>query len=824
LSKKVIVVGGVAGGASCVARLRRLDEQAEITLVERGPHVSYANCGLPYHLGGVIPSRDSLFVQTPEGIAKRFNVSVKVRTEAVRIDREKHTVLLRDLESGQEREEAYDALVLSPGAEPIKPPVEGNDLPGVFVLRNVPDLDRIMGFLTDRKPRKAVVVGAGYVGVEVAENLVHRGLAVTLVERLEQVVPFLDVEMSAFLANELSLHGVGLRIGNGLRSISALPQGLKVSLGSGESLEADLVILAVGVKPETKLAREAGLELGPSGAIKVDAQLRTSDPSIYAVGDAVEVLERSSGKVCRLPLAGPANRQGRLVADVIAGRDVSYRGAYNTSIVKVFDQAAASVGLSERAAKANGIPYRVVWMPGSSHAGYYPGASPIVLKLLFAPDTGKVLGAQAVGRDGVDKRIDVVATALLGGLTVYDLEQMDFAYAPPFSSAKDPLNHAAAIAAGILRGDHPAIGWSELEEAQKNGAFLLDVREKDEVACGPFPDAKNIPLGELRSHLDELPKDRRIVVACQAGLRGYLAVRVLMQHGFDAVNLLGGYKLWHAARGPIAPETKSAEVVTKSDSVVAACPAPGAAPSREPDVRLDACGLACPGPILKVKEAMEAAREGQLVEVVASDPGFALDLPAWARATGHTVRSVGPDPRGVRAVIEKKSPAPVPVASAPTADANQATLVVFSNELDRAMASLIIATGAASMGKKVTLFFTFWGLSLLRDPKRSAGGKDLVSAMFGKMLPKGPEGLSLSKMNFGGMGAAMMRGVMEQKNVDSVATLLEKAKSMGVRLVACQMSMDVMGIKREELIDGVEVGGVASYLDAASQARVNLFV
>lgn len=554
VSKKVIVVGGVAGGASCVARLRRLDEAAEITLVERGPHVSYANCGLPYHLGGVIADREALFVQTPEGLTGRFNLTVKTRTEAIRIDRERRRVTLRDLVSGEAREEPYDFLVLSPGAEPIVPPVPGVELPGVFTLRNVPDLDRILSFVTDRRARRAAVIGAGYIGVEVAENLVHRGLQITLVEALPQVVPFLDREMSAFLASELVQQGVALRLEDRLQALEPVGEpnagGLRARLASGNTLDVDLVVLAVGVRPETRLAKEAGLELGRSGGIRVDEQMRTSDPHVFAVGDAVEIRDRVSGSVGRMPLAGPANRQGRLVAEVIAGRSVRYPGAYNTSIVKVFTQVAASVGLSERAAKDLGIAHRVVWMPGASHAGYYPNATPLVLKLLFSPEDGRVLGAQVVGQDGVDKRVDVIATAIAGGLTVYDLEAMDFAYAPPFSSAKDPVNHAAAIAAGMLRGDHPTIGWHELQEAQRRGALLLDLRDPAEVAGGPFPNALNIPLEQLRDRLDELPTDRPLVLACHAGLRGYLGLRLLLQRGFDAVNLLGGYTVWQAATKP----------------------------------------------------------------------------------------------------------------------------------------------------------------------------------------------------------------------------------------------------------------------------------
>jgi NADPH-dependent 2,4-dienoyl-CoA reductase/sulfur reductase-like enzyme/rhodanese-related sulfurtransferase len=527
--------------------LRRLDEEAEITLVERGPYISFANCGLPYHLGGVISQRDALLVQTVDGFTQRFNVEVLAETEAVAIDRERRVLHLRSPKGDLER--PYDALVLSPGAEPIRPPLPGVDLPGVHVLRNIPDLDGIMSLLA-RQPRRCAVIGGGFIGVEVAENLAHRRLPVTLVEMAPQVMPLMDPEMAAPLQQELTRRGVKVRTGTALQGIeqAAGQAGLVVQVDQGQSIEADLVVLAIGVRPEVDLARRADLALGSTGAIKVDAQLRTSDPHIYAVGDAIEVEHRPTGLVTRVPLAGPANRQGRLAADAIVGRHVTYRGALGTSIIKVFSLAGGSVGLSEKAARQQGIAHQAAWLYGASHAGYYPGAAMVALKILFDPQTGRLLGAQAVGGDGVDKRIDVLATAILGRMTVYDLEELDLAYAPPFSSAKDPVNHAGTIAAGMLRGDHPSIRWDEVDRARQRGAFFLDVRQPEELKIGTLPGALNIPLPELRRRLSELPRDREIIVNCQIGLRGYLAARILLQRGYSARNLLGGFILWHVSR------------------------------------------------------------------------------------------------------------------------------------------------------------------------------------------------------------------------------------------------------------------------------------
>lgn len=517
-------------------------------MVERGPYISFANCGLPYHISGKIEDREELILFTSEEFSERFNVRVLTRTEAMSIDSANREIELKDLATGRVFRESYDHLVLSPGAEPVRPPIPGVDLPGVLTLRNVPDLDRIMEYIRTQGVRSAVVVGGGFIGVETAENLIERGIETSLIERGPHVMGLLDSEIAAFLQTEMRSHGARLFTGVNLTAIREDGRRLVLTLEGRPDLTTDLVILAIGVKPETRLAASAGIKLGPQGGIAVDDRMRTSNPAIFAVGDAVEVRDRVTGAIGRVPLAGPANRQGRVVADVISGRDTRYRGTLGTSIVKVFGLAAASTGLSEKAAQRNNIPYEKAVIHSKSHAGYYPGAEQLMLKILFHPGDGGLLGAQVVGRESVDKRIDVLATALAAGWTVYDLEDLDLAYAPPFSSAKDPVNHVGTVAAGILRGDHPAISLDQLPRAKEEGAFLLDVRSAEEFARGSIPGAQNIPVDQLRSNLARIPKDRKIVTYCEIGVRGYLAVRQLMQNNFDAANLLGGYRLWNVIR------------------------------------------------------------------------------------------------------------------------------------------------------------------------------------------------------------------------------------------------------------------------------------
>jgi NADPH-dependent 2,4-dienoyl-CoA reductase/sulfur reductase-like enzyme/rhodanese-related sulfurtransferase len=553
---KIIIVGGVAGGASCAARLRRLDEKAEIVMVERGPYVSYANCGLPYHVSGVIEQESSLLVASAQLFRGHFAIDARVNCEAIAIDRQAKTVQLRDTTTGAVTTESYDKLVLSPGAPSVRPPLPGIDLPGIFEVRTVPDartirqwVERGTDFLAGMytysgiqfvKPkRRAVVIGGGFIGLEMAENLVHMGFEVTLVEMLDQVLAPMDREFARLVEEHMKRHGVAMALGDGVAGFRQLDGGaIEVATQSGKAYPADLVILALGVRPDTRLAKSAGLEIGERGGIRVDDRMRTSDPDIFAVGDAVEVKDFVTGEWSLVALAGPANRQGRIAADVIAGRDSRFRGTQGTSIIGLFGGAAAWTGASEKTLKRRGDKdYEKIYLFPNSHAGYYPGAKMIGLKVLFDKSDGTLLGAQALGEDGpaVDKRISALAIALQMGATVYDLEEAELCYAPQFGSAKDPVNFAGMVAADILRGDMPLTHWDETD-----GAFLLDVRQPVELVIEKVPGAVNIPLGELRGRLGELPRDKEIHVICRSAQRAYYATRVLMQNGFKVRNISGG--------------------------------------------------------------------------------------------------------------------------------------------------------------------------------------------------------------------------------------------------------------------------------------------
>ncbi|MBP4040742.1 FAD-dependent oxidoreductase [Aeromonas sp. SrichE-2G] len=557
--KRILIVGGVAGGASAAARARRLNEEAEIVVFERGEFVSFANCGLPYHIGGDIPGRDALLLQTPQSFKRRFNVDVRVFHEVIEIDKAGKTLLVRNLQSGEVLSEPYDALLLSPGAAPIRPPFPGIDSPGVHTLRNIPDMDRILAALEQGKPRHVTVVGGGFIGLEMMEALHQRKLEVTLLELSDQVMAPVDREMANMLHARIREEGVDLRLRTGLSAIESLDVladpaavtaerrgGLRLTLSDGTHLDTGLLILAIGVKPETLLAAQAGLELGPRGGIKVDAGMRTSDPFIYAVGDAVEETDFVTGESVLIPLAGPANRQGRIAADNMLGRRETYKKTQGTAICKLFDLAVASTGLNEKRLVQLGLPFEKAYVHPGSHAGYYPGAHPVSLKLLFAPD-GKIYGAQAIGKDGVDKRIDVLAVAQRAGLTVFDLQDLELTYAPPFGSAKDVINMAGFVASNHLKGDTTLCHAAEVQ-ARHPHQMVLDVRNTPELdKLGRIPGAMHIPLDELRGRLDELPRDKELLISCQVGLRGHVACRVLSQHGFKVKNLSGGFKTWQMA-------------------------------------------------------------------------------------------------------------------------------------------------------------------------------------------------------------------------------------------------------------------------------------
>lgn len=555
--KKVIIVGGVAGGASTAARLRRVDEQAEIIMLERGEHISFANCGLPYHIGQVITERRKLLVQTAKAMKKRFNIDVRVFNEAISIDREKKTLLIRDLKTGHTYTESYDILVLSPGANPIKPPIPGIDQEKIFTLRNIPDTDAINRYIEQEKPTSAVIVGGGFIGLEMAENLHHRGLKLTIVEMASQVMGPLDYEMAAIVHQHIRSQQISLILEDGVKEFSEKGDQVKIILQSGAELVTDLVIFAIGVKPDTALAKTANLEIGNRGGILVDQFLQTSDPSIYAIGDAIEVTDFITGKNTLIPLAGPANKQGRIVANNIAGRDEVYKQTQGTAIAKVFDLTVATTGANEKTLQREGIEYEASITHSNSHAGYYPGANPLTLKLLFSPQ-GQILGAQIVGYAGVDKRIDVLATCLRFKQDIFSLQELELAYAPPFSSAKDPVNIAGYLAGNILHGDTKIVHWSDLMALDLTEVHLVDVRTKLEYDQGTLPGAINIPIDDLRSRIDEFPKETEIIIFCQVGLRAYLATRILQQNGFTKVrNLSGGYLTYQTVIKDLAAKKSS---------------------------------------------------------------------------------------------------------------------------------------------------------------------------------------------------------------------------------------------------------------------------
>lgn len=838
---KVIIIGGVAGGATAAARLRRNDEAAEIILVERGRYISFANCGLPYHISGVIEDREQLLVTSESAFTARYRIDIRSHTEAIAIDRANKTVRLRNLDTGDEIDESYDKLLLSPGAEVIRPKLPGIDGDGIFSLRNIPDLDRIMAHVNTRQPRRAVVIGGGFIGIEVAENLHERGIFTTIVEGADQILAPLDYEMAAIVHAHMRDKQIELYLDSRVEQFEAQNDHTVVYLSSGKRLQADIVILAIGVRPETTLARAAGIELGETGGIRVNEHLQSSDADIYAVGDAIEITQTISGKQALIPLAGPANRQGRMAADNIAfGNQRSYRGTQGTSVLKAFDLTAATTGMNEKQLKAAGIPHRSCITHSGSHASYYPGARQISMKLLFGED-GVILGAQAVGAAGADKRIDVIATAIHGRMHVEELSDLELAYAPPFGSAKDPVNIAGYIAGNMLDGSHTMIEWRELKEQIDSGAVsdnavqLIDVRTADEYAIGSIPGARNIDVNELREHLAELDPEKPVVLFCQIGLRGYLGYRILVQHGFtNVLNLSGGYKSYAWAVDKQAnPDIFDYEDIKRRDPVeieaerAGNCPLP----SVEPIIdnveihKLNAVGLQCPGPIMKTNKGMQALDPGDLLEITASDPAFGRDIRAWAGKTGNELLSVECD-KGLVKVLLKKGEPLEPVTGSPTAALQEKlTLVVFSDDLDKVMASMIIANGALAMGKKVSIFFTFWGLDVIRRGDAPHLDKPVMDKMFSAMLPSDVDHLNtISKMDMHGLGARMIRKVMSDKGVETPGHLLHDLVEGGAQLIACQMSMDVMGIQQEELIDGVETGGVAAFLAEASESGTTLFI
>ena len=817
--QKYLIVGGVAGGATAAARIRRLTEDAEIILFEKGKYISYANCGLPYYIGGVIEERDRLFVQTPQAFGRRFQIDVRVEHEVTAIDTAQQRVTVRTAD-GREYNETYDKLLLSPGASPVVPPLAGIDGEGIFTLRNVSDTDRIKSYMETHSVKRAVIVGGGFIGLEMAENLKHAGAEVAVVEMAPQVMGPIDYSMAAIVHTHLLQQNVKLYLEQAVERFSREGEELTVHFKSGIALKADLVLLSIGVRAETRLAQAAGLRLGEMRGIWVNEYLRTSDAHIYAVGDAIEFPHPITGKPWLNFLAGPANRQARIVADnMVLGDVTKYEGAIGTSIAKVFDLTVAATGLPAKRLKQMEIPYLSATIHNGSHADYYPGASQMDIKITFSPSDGRLYGAQIVGYDGVDTRIDQFALAIKQGATVEQLTRLEHAYAPPFSSAKDPVAIAGYVAGNILSGKMDPLYWREMQQVDTSKVTLVDVRTSDEYSLGSIPGAVNIPLDDLRSRMVEIPTDRPVWLFCGVGLRGYLASNILKGNGYKEVrNLIGGLKTYKTAIAKIKTPTGFDTPCCET----ASCCSPSSV-CEKTRIKVDACGIQCPGPILKMKQAMESLQAGQLLQVRATDAGFPRDAEAWCRSTGHKFVSKRAE-GGVHIVeIEKATPCAAEAVQPQRGELGK-TFILFSDDLDKTLATFVLANGAAATGKKVSIFFTFWGLNAIKKTHKPAVKKDIFGRMFSWMLPSDSTRLALSKMHMMGIGSRLMRYLMKRKGVDSLESLRQQAIDNGVEFIACQMSMDVMGVSREELLDNVTVGGVASYMERAEQACVNLFI
>ena len=796
---RVIIVGGGAAGASCAARLRRLNEDAEIIIIEKTNEVSIANCGLPYYVSGVINEREKILVSTPEKFKSWFNIDVLLNTEVINIMPDEKKVFLSN---GEEMN--YDKLVLAQGASPIVPPFEGMDKDKTFIVRNLNDADKIKNYIQQNNSKKAVVVGGGFIGIEMAENLTEMGLDTTLVELGNQILAPVDEEIASVAQNEMRDNGVNLILSDGVKSFDDN----NIILNSGKVIEFDIVIMAIGVRPETALAKVAGLEV--NRGILVDEYMQTSNADIYAAGDSVEVKDFVTGDNALIPLAGPANRQGRIIADNICGVNEklsTYKNSQGTSVLKVFGLTVASVGNNEKQLKQKEIPYWKTFVYGHSHAGYYPDSTQTLYKLLFSPD-GKILGAQAVGQEGIEKRIDVISSVMRNSGTIQELIDSELCYAPPYNSAKDSgVNVLGMSADNILKGLVKPAYFEDLE-----GSYLIDVRANIAYKTKTIEGAINIPISEIRSRLNEIPTDKKVVLFCNTGYTSYNASRILIQKGFNNVySLMGGITLYKEIT-----KNKEGKVASKTPVAVG-----GGYSQNSEVIKIDACGLQCPGPIMKVSNALNNANNGDIFEVTSTDRGFKSDIGAWCESTGNTLLDLKQDKTKIIATISKGSE--VNMENKVINNGNGQTIVVFSNDLDKALASFIIANGAKASGKDVTMFFTFWGLNILRKSNVSVK-KGFIDKMFGFMMPKGAEKLTLSKMNMGGMGSAMMKWVMKNKNISTLSELIQQAQDSGVKFIACNMSMDVMGIKEEELIDGVEIGGVAKYISESNNANSNLFI
>ena len=819
--RKILIIGGVAGGATAATRLRRLSEDDKIIVFEKSGYVSFANCGLPYYFGEIIKDKDRLLQETPETLNNKFNLDIRIYSEVNSIDVKLKKIKVKNLKTSEEYEESYDKLIISTGASPKKIPFEGLDsTKNVYYLRNIEDVDVIYEKLK-QNPQKALVVGGGFIGIECAENLSQRGVDVTLVESQKHILSTFDEEIVCLLENELRDKGIHLFLNKSLEKFTN--EGKNVYLKDGAIIETDLTILSLGVVPESKIAKDAGILVSNDGYIKTNEKMETFNSidgslndSIYAIGDVSLIRDFINNGETHISLAGPANRQARLVADVINGLPYTYKGGIGTFVLKVFNLTGAATGYSEAMCKHKKINYQSVIVERNQHAGYYPNSSLVTFKLLFNPQDGKILGAQAVGIDGVDKRIDVVATAIKGGLKVEDLSELELAYAPPFGTAKDIVNIAGYVANNLIEGQFKQVSLENLDEEKKD-AILIDARTQLEFDIEHFEGAVNIPFVTLRDNLDKLPSDKKtkIIVYCNVGLTAYMWIRVLVNLGYtNLFNFEGGMRLYK-----LIHQHDNDYYVLKKDSKGDSGVMNDLINSKI--VEVDCTGLQCPGPIMEASNAINKLNVGEQMKVIASDCGFTSDIDLWCKTTGNTLVSNENKDGKIIAIIEKGQSI---IQNNSGSKNGGTTIVLFSGDMDKALASLIIAQGTRAMGKPATVFCTFWGLNLLRRTKPPRVKKSLIEHMFGVMMPKGAKKFKLSKMNMAGMGSKMMRGVMKSKNVPALEQQLENAKKAGVRFLACTMSMDIMGIKKEELIDGIELVGVATYLSECQEASTTLFI
>jgi len=808
--KKVLIVGGVAGGASTATRLRRLDENLEIIIFEKGEYVSFANCGLPYHIGDVIQNRESLLVQTPESLKARFNLDVRVNSEVIEVNGRDKKVKVKT-KNGEEYEENFDFLVLAPGAKALFPPIKGIENKKIFTLRNINDMDKIKSEIKSNAVKKAVVVGGGYVGIEIAENLKYLGIDTRLVEAAPHILAPFDSEISNILEYELVNNGINLLTSEKVVEFQENGNEIIIKLESGKSITTDMVILSIGVSPDTKFLQSSGINLGERGHILVNENLETNIDGVYGLGDSILVKNYITNQDVAIPLAGPANRQGRIVAGNIVGRNEKYKGSLGTAIIKIFGLTGASTGLNERTLKQLNISYEKMYLHPNNHAAYYPGAIPISIKALYNKENREILGAQAVGISGVDKFIDVMATSIKFKATIDDLAELELAYAPPFLSAKSPTNMVGFIGQNIEDGLLEQMFMEDLKNYNEKETIILDVREELELIGGEFDNSINIPLSELRKRYTELPKDKEIWTYCAVGLRGYIATRFLSQKGYRVKNIAGGIK---SEKKVIAKNQKENSLIKQNDSDI-----------EKEDEYLDLSGLSCPGPLVKIKEKIDKLGENEKLKVKVSDLGFYNDIQAWSKVTKNSLLSLDKKDGLTYVTLQKGQISKVTEKKEDNViieDNSNMTMVVFSGDLDKAIAAFIIANGALTMGKKVTMFFTFWGLSILK--KKNLAKKSFIEKMFAMMLPKNSQDLPVSKMNFFGIGAKMIRSVMKKKNIMSLEELIKKAIDSGVNITACTMSMDVMGISKEELIDNINYGGVGQYLGEAEKSNNNLFI